>query len=238
MLEKSKIQILLILSFSIVLFLVGCVDTSVNPIPDSFNFRSQVKVVNLAGQSATIDLINKSGDKTSFGTVAFGAESQGGFKDIPAGSKTLMFNSESYKVTTETDRKIRLFVMGATSSERHVVKLTERYIFQTKNSPNNEDLYPKDSAVVAFINGSFDASIDGLHATANGIDTTITFASSVAPGKGMGGIQLKAADYTIGLMIGDSTYTSFPAKLGSQNRYTAVAYDSTNNLKGNIFLDD
>lgn len=239
MLKNSKIQILLILSLGIVLILAGCVDTSVNPIPSSLNYRSQVKVVNFATgvASATIQLQDKSGSKTSFGAVAYGAENGGGFKDIPAGNKTLLFNSESYKLSADTDIKMRVFILGS-SSDRSVAKLTERYIFQTKNSPNSENLYPSDSAAVNFMNGSSDASIDGFIATAQGGDTTVTFSSALESGNAVSNVKLKAGSYDFYVLSAGDTLATFKTVLGARSRYTAAVYGSSTTLKGKVFTDD
>jgi len=240
MLKNSKIQILLILSLGIVLFLAGCVDTSVNPIPSSLNYRSQVKVVNFATgvASATIKLQDKSGSVTSFGAVAYGAENGGGFKDIPAGNKTLLFNNgESYKLSADTDIKMRVFILGS-SSDRRVAKLTERYIFQTKDSPNSENLYPSDSAAVNFMNGSSDASIDGFIATAQGGDTTVTFSAALESGHAVSNVKLKAGSYDFYVLSAGDTLATFKTVLGARSRYTAAVYGSSTTLKGKVFKDD
>ena len=55
-----KNKLLVAMLFGILVYVVGCVDTSVQTIPESINYTSQLKVVNLVsgGGTATISLIS------------------------------------------------------------------------------------------------------------------------------------------------------------------------------------
>jgi len=245
MLKDNKIVLLFIVGISFMLLLAGCVDTSVNPIPSSFNFRSQVNVVNFAVgvDNASISMKAADGETISFGAVALGAESpSGSFKDVPAGSKIMSFNSESFKFNTEVDKKMRLFVIGADSSNRQVVKFTQRYIFQTKGDPSNDFLYRKDTSAIGFVNGSPDAKVDSISFVSSDstiANTTISFPSSLKLGSVGGYWYVKAGTYTVNIIFGDSVLTSINStKLNAQKRYTIAVYDTAGSLKNKVFTDD
>lgn len=242
--KKSYIQILLILGMTLTLLLAGCVDTSVQPIPSSFNFRSEVSLVNFAEgvNSAEFTMSSANGETVSFNTVAYG-EASSSFLDVPAGSKTLMFNSESYKFNTEIDKKIRLFVVG-TSADRKVVKFTQRYTFQTKSDPTSSSLYPEGMAGLAFFNGSSDAVVTKVHAVSADVDTMIAYASPLETGDFSNYKYLKAGTFTIDVIADnglaeDTVITSFQTQgLSSKGKYTAAIYDVKTNLKNKVLTDD
>jgi len=245
MLKNNGVRFLITLGISTLLFLAGCVDTSVNPIPSSFNFKSQLNIVNLAEgvAQADVSLRSKDGKVTNFGNVAFGAASNSGsYTEIAAGTKVLLFShdntTEQFQFSADTDRKIRVFVYGP-AGERDIYRHIERYIFQTKDAANNEHLYPKDSAQVAFFNGSSDAEVSALEAVSSSIDTVISFGNALGLGKAAPYAQLKADSYTF-YVIGSAsdTLTSFNMNLESKKRYTAVVYDVMANIKTKVFNDD
>ncbi len=224
-------------------FIVGCVDTSVQPIPSSFNFRSEVALVNFAEGvgAADFSMSTANGETISFGTLGFG-EASSAFLDVPAGSKTLKFNSESYKFNTEIDKKIRLFVVG-TSADRKVVKFTQRYTFQTADDPSNNFLYPENMAGIALANGSSDAVVTKIHAVSSDVDTMISLPSPLELGDIASYRYLKAGTYTLEIIAegsaGDTVITSFQTpSLSSKGRYTAAIYDVKASLKNKVFTDD
>ncbi len=242
--KNSYIRILLTFGMSLVFLMVGCVDTSVQPIPSKIDYRSQVKIVNLAPDISTADftLVTHAKKTISFGTIAYGDESAGDYKDIPAGSKQLQFNSETLKLTTEVDRRMRLFVVGATAADRDVIKMDDRYIFQKKDDPGSKMLYRPDTAAVAFANGSPGLAITKINAVSADVDTTLAIAlgyGSVANHQ-----YLKAGDYTINIISnnkagnGDSVVTSFQAGLTAKGRFTAVIYGNKTSLQNKVFTDD
>lgn len=244
MLKKSYFRILLVFGMVATLFFVSCVDTGVQPIPSSFDFQSQVAIVNLADGINTADftLTTHSGENISFGAIPFGEQNSEGFKNVPAGSKTLSFNSESFKLNTEVDKKMRLFAVGS-STERSVVKFTERYTFQTKDDPSNNFLYRNDTAAVAFANGSTDLVITGIHAV-SGTDTT-ALELSLELGDISGYQYLKAGNYSLDIFTnnssgdGDTLISTFQAgNLAAKGRYTAVVFDKKVSLKSKVFVDD
>ena len=51
--KADRVKLIYFFSISLLIFLYGCIDTNVQVIPSSFDFRSQLKVVNLASKSGT-----------------------------------------------------------------------------------------------------------------------------------------------------------------------------------------
>lgn len=238
--KKSYIRILFLFGMALTLTIVSCVDTSVQPIPSTIDYRSEVKVVNFAQgvSSADFTMLNADGSKIQFGAIPFGNEDNASsFVDVPAGSKSLSFNSEEFKFSADVDKKIRIFVIGP-SSERSVVKFTQRYIFQTKDDAAKNGLYRADTAAIAFFNGSVDAVISGIQAVSSTVDTTFEFSPSLEIGDAANYSYLKAGNFTMNVLSGDSTISVIQVNLEPQKRYTAAVYDTQASLKNKVFIDD
>ncbi|HKJ81465.1 MAG TPA: hypothetical protein VJ954_05530 [Ignavibacteriaceae bacterium] len=249
--KADKIKLLSIISISLILFLSGCVDTSVQPIQSSFNFRSQIKIVNLAPNtgSAAVTMAIASGGSNSY-DVAYGDESPASgqpFSDVPAGSKTFDISytnggSNNFKIVTETDMKMRLFILSDTTNTRSLVKSTQRYVWQTKGSDNGKGLYPADTAQLAFVNGCPDVSVSSLIFHVVPTDTTIADINvSVSKGDFLGGrgyAKVKAGSYSVFVVAGKDTVATMSFNGQSQGRYTAVIYDRLTNIQNKIFTDD
>ena len=237
-LHKSKL--LLALSICTVVFIAGCVDTSVQSIPPSIDYSSQIKVVNLVsgGGTATLTLNGQ-----SLGTVDFGSEvpgSQSAFLTIPSGNKILIagFTSvtDTFRFAAATDYKIRIFLVG-TAGSNNLVSNYQRYIWQTPGSANGSALFPADTGQVAFFNGSPDALLNSV--TFNGADTTtLEFDSPLALGDGVSYTKLKSGSYTFDVLYNDSLHVTFNYTLDSKGRYTAVIYDAATSIKNAVFIDD
>jgi hypothetical protein len=240
---------LLLIGFGLVLLIAGCVDTSVESIPSSIDYSSQIKTVNLVSGAGTATLTLNG---QSLGSADFGSEvpgSQSDFLTIPAGNKILnavfaSADTSDYQFATATERKIRIFLWG-TAASNDVVTFYQRYIWQTPGSDNAGDLFPAYTGQVAFFNGSPDAVL--LSVTFNGADTTtVDFeAGSGAIESGIGAwyIKLKSGDYSINISystLGGVTkdLPAFDYTLQSKARYTLVIYDVEVSLKNTIFVDD
>ena len=234
---QYKSKLLLALSICTVVFIVGCVDTSVQPIPVSIDYSSQIKVVNLVQDAGTATLTLNG---QPLGTADFGSEvpgSQTSFLTVPAGNKTLVANfssaaSQSYKFSALTDYKLRVFLVG----DSDLVAQTQRYIWQTKDSEDGKTLFPEGIGQVAFLNGSPDAVISEI--TMTGPDTTVVVTESLALGKSIPYIKLKAGDYSFDVLYNDSLHTTFNYTLGARGRYTAAIYDAAASIKNAVFVDD
>ena len=239
--KQTTIKLIALVGISLMFLFAGCVDTSVQPIPSHFNFRSQVKVVNLGyANGISITMNSQTGGPISFGTIAFGAESPTtlSFKDVPAGSKTIVASANTFKFVTGTDLKIRLFIVGNNSTGRVLVKSIERKIWQTKSSPSDKNLYPVDSAYVFFMNGSPDATVDGLIFKGGNTDTTVVFNKTLKMGEGASYMKLPAGSGTVYIISGSDTLSTNTYNFKSQSRYTSAIYDVKSNLKFKIYQDD
>lgn len=232
-----KTKLLVAFGIITVVFIAGCVDTNVNPIPDSIDYSSQIKVVNLVSGAgdATLSLNGQ-----SLGTAAFGTEvpASSGFLTIPAGSKTLTATysvaggNETYQFATATEYKIRAFLVG-TSAASEVVLFHQRYIWQTKDSDYGKTLFPADTGWVAFFNGSPDAVLNTV--SINGDETDL---GGLSAGNGYKYIKLPAGAYTFEVTYNDTLSTSFTYDVASKGRYTAVIYDASASIKNAVFVDD
>ena len=232
-------RLLLAISFWTVVFIAGCVDTSVSPIPTSVNYQSQLKVVNLVQGAGTATLTLNG---QSLGTVDFGGEIPGSgsaFLTIGAGSKTLNASfasaaNQEYKFSLVTDYKYRVFLVG-TASSNSAVRVSQRYIWQTKDSENGKALFPEGIGQVAFFNGSPDAVINSV--TMTGPDT-VTVTQSLALGKSISYTKLKAGAYAFDVLYNTNQHLKFDYTLGSKGRYTAVIYDAAASIKNAVLVDD
>lgn len=237
---KSKLLVAML--FGIMVYVIGCVDTSIQTIPESINYTSQLKVVNLVsgGGTATISLNNQ-----SLGSLDFGSElpnAQAAFLNIPSGNKVLNVTytggtAKEYRFAADTEYKLRVFLVG-TPSDAQVIKVLQRYTWQTKDSPNGALLFPADTGFVSFFNGSTDATLNGVTIN-NTLDTlNIDFASPLALGGINTSTKLKAGTYSFKVAYNDSLETFFEYTVGAKNRYTVVIYDTVGSLKNSVLVDD
>lgn len=233
-----KTRLLIAIGFISVLLIAGCVDTSINPIPDSIAYSSQMKVVNLvegAGQ-ATLTLNGQ-----PLGTAAFGSEVPGSgtdFLTVPSGSKVLAASftsaaNNTYQFAATTDRKFRVFLVGDATKNSAVI-MTQRYVWQTKDSQEGATLFPDGSGWVAFFNGSPDAVLNSVN-----IDgTTTNFTGGLAMGQGKGYVKLAAGSHNFVVTYNNNQTLSFTYNVASKGRYTAIVYDVAASIKNAVLVDD
>ena len=232
-----KTKLLMAMSIIVVVFIAGCVDTSVQSIPSSIDYSSQIKIVNLISGAGTATLTLNG---QSLGTVDFGSEipgSQVAFLTIPAGNKTLnavfATDTSDYLFAAATDYKLRVFLAG-TAASNELFTQYQRYIWQTPGSANGSALFPADTGQVAFFNGSPDAVINSV--TIN--DTTITFDSPLAMGIGTSYQKLNTGSSAFDVLYNDSLHVTFNYTLESKCRYTVAIYDAAASIKNAVFVDD
>ena len=233
-----KTKLLMAMSIFVVVFIAGCVDTSVQSIPSSIDYLSQIKIVNLVSGAGTATLTLNG---QSLGTVDFGSEIPGpqvAFLTIPAGNKTLVASFASadtndFQFATATDYKLRAFLVGTAASNELFTKY-QRYIWQTPGSANGSSLFPADTGQVAFFNGSPDAVINSV--TIN--DTTITFDSPLEMGVGTSYQKLTTGSSAFDVLYNDSLHITFNYTLESKGRYTVAIYDAAASIKNAVFVDD
>lgn len=242
--KADKFKLLYIFGISLIFYFVGCVDTSVDNIPTTFDFHSQVQVVNLASVNgtATIDIVNADG--TTDATTGqlnvgdtFPADGQA-FQDVPSGAKTVKVtfgsSTSSIRLTLDTERKMRLFLYNPDQNSVDIIKGVERYTWQEKNSDNSGDLFPPDTASISFFNASPDVSVDSIFVQGVPVDLS----ASLSVGESTSYIPFTpVGNYAV--TFKDTTDLASASKdLQSQGRYTAILYGTQGNLQAKIYTDD
>lgn len=229
-------QKILLLILPVIIILSGCVDTSGPVIPSSINYSSQMKVVNLViGSGNTSFVLNGQ----NFGSANFGEETPAGdFATITSGSKSLVANfsggsSKTYQFAAPTEYKFRIFLVGTLSSNESYL-VTQRYIWQTKNSPEGNPLFPENKGQLVIFNGSPDASIDAVILNTD----TVTFSTPLNSGQSTSYLAFPSGSKNVKVIYNGNQELSFTYDLGSRNRYTLVVYDQAASLKYKVFLDD
>lgn len=242
-----KTKLLLAIGFISAFLIAGCVDTSVNPIPDNIEYSSQIKVVNLV-TGAGVASLTLNGQ--SLGSADFGSEAPGsgnGFLTITSGSKTLAASfatggNNTYKFAAQTEKKFRVFLVGNDTLNSAVI-MTQRYIWQTKDSKEGEALFPDGFGWVAFFNGSADAVLNSV--SVDGTQTTFT--GGLAMGKAKGYIKLTAGSHSIDILYNDTEHITFDYTVQSKGRYTVVVFGqdtggggskSPLDIQYSVFTDD
>ena len=224
----DKVKFLLVLFSGLIFFISGCVDTSVQTIPDQIVYNSQVKLTNLVAGAGTATLTMNS---QSIGDLGYGEETTN--MTVQSGSKTLSatFSNASdkqYLFSLDVDYKYRVLLVG-TGSSNSAVKKAQRYIFQTPD-------VNADSANITFFNGSVDTVItmDITGPQTGGVSSALALgdfssATSFAPG-----------DYTVIVTYTnvDTLSKTFTYSVEQAHNYTAVVYDTLSTLKFKVFMDD
>jgi len=230
-------RLLLAIGICSVVFIAGCVDTDVNPIPPSIDYQSQMKVVNLVQGAGTATLTLNG---QSLGTAEVGSEVPGSGSDfltIPSGAKTLAASfgsaaNKNYQFAATTEIKFRVFLVG-TDSSNNAVLMVQRYIWQTKDSQNGAKLFPADTGWVAFFNGSPDAVLNSV--SINGASTSL---GNLESGSAYKYIKLAAGTYSFDVTYDTDQHVTFDYTVASKGRYTAAIYDEAASIKNTVFVDD
>ncbi len=252
--KADKFKLLYILGISLIFFFAGCVDTGVQNIATSFDFHSQVDVVNLSsnGGAATIKVYNVGNTLVkTISSLPVGGEFPGGttYMDLPSGSYTFIINYASvakvdtFKQVMDTDLRLRLYVLDVDSVTRTLDKNVQRYTWQSKDVANGKALFPADTASIMFVNGTPAVTLTKVELTG----TTATYAHSLAVGAGSpyqmfkvaGSTALTCNFYGASSSGGDSLLTSVSLTPKAQSRYSAVLYkDASGKLAGKVYTDD
>jgi hypothetical protein len=266
--KADKIKLSVIVGVSLLAFVVGCVDTAVQPIPTSINYNSDINVVNLTAGTgtATVSVYDAVVDKDSLAvnvlttkidyssallngsSVAEGSTvPTSAYQTVPAGGKAIVVTysntsvpADTFKLTTDTDYKMRLYIVGdASTGGRSLVKSTERYIWQTPGSADGAALFPADSGWIRFFNGSVNAgSVSQVEIKGGSVDTTVAVALSFKGGSPY--IQVPSGTaYTLFVTVGANVDSSQTVTPGSKGRYTTVVYgDTTAGVQVKVLTDD
>jgi hypothetical protein len=251
--KADNFKPLYILAISLIFYLVGCTDTSVQNLPTSIDYHSQIQIVNLASNAGAvkIDIYNPYGKlESTSGTLnlsdAFPGDGQN-FLDIPSGVKNFIVTyanatTQTIRLTIDSERKIKLFLINTDPTTTDLIKNDQRYTWQLKNTANGQGLYPSDTASISFFNGTLDATISDVVVQAVGIiDTTINFSTALKTGKGNSYIKFKApANYTITFKSDTLDLASTTFTPQSQGKYSAVIYGSqgSSSLQAKVYTDD
>ncbi len=255
--KADKFKLLYIFGISLIFYFIGCVDTSVQNIPTSIDYHSQLQIVNLdaLNGAATINIVNTEGTvEGSTGQLnigdAYPADGQP-FMDIPSGTKTFNVSYTSgatatYRLTIDTERKIRLLLINPDAASTNLLKGDVRYTWQDKNSANAGNLYPADSASISFLNFTPDVSVSDVSVNGDPLGISLGIA------KGSGYSLFGAGDYTIaflqdttgfasdttGLIPGEPTLATGSISAQSKGRYSAILYGTAGNYKAKVYTDD
>ena len=226
----DKVKFLLVLCSGLIFFIPGCVDTSVQSIPSSFDQRSQVTFVNLVAGAgdATFTIDGKS--------VSAGYATESGVVDIPAGNRNISVNfasgpAQNYSFSADVDAKMRVYFVG-TDSASDITRFTLRRIDGTINTI-------PDTALVSFFNGSPGSTLNGF-SYVEGTDTSdVEFDAPVDFGSKSETLQFLPGDYTVISLAYDDTTAAISTALNVQanTRYTGVTYDLPSNMKLNVLTD-
>jgi hypothetical protein len=225
----DKVKFLLVLCSGLIFFITGCVDTSVQTIPDQIVYHSQVKFTNLVTGAGTATL---SMNGQSIGDLGYGEETS--LLTVQAGSKTLSATytgaaDQQYLFSLDTDYKYRVLIVG-TASSSSIVKNTQRYIFQTPD-------VPADSAVITFFNGSSSDTVNSIDISG---PQTGGVTTALAPGDFSTSSSYAPGDYTVQVSYSNvvSMSKTFNYSIAKAHKYTAVVYDTLSTLKFKVFMDD
>ena len=263
--KADKIKLSVIVGVSLLAFVVGCVDTSVQPLPTSINYKSEVNIVNLTtgAGAATFTVYNATVNQDSlanntlfapidYSSIAFSGTADMGsalpastYQEVPSGSKAIVASyanipayKDTFRLAFDSQYKMSVFIFGDTSDGgRTYYKSLERYTWQSPGSSDGAALFPSGESAFRFVNGCPDASFLQVQIYAAANDSLIDFANADYK-EGLSYYQLAAGNYYF-LIVGDNNvYDSVAVSMGSMKRYTIVSYDNNANLQSKVLTDD
>lgn len=261
--KADKIKLSVIVGVSLLAFVVGCVDTAVQPIPTSIDYTSDVNIVNLAVGTgvATIKVYKAVVDQNALaqdtlrtkidyssaiinGTADLGSTlPASSYQEIPSGGLAVVASyansaaaADTFFLSADAQYKARYFIVGDTSSAgRQLIKADERYTWQTPGSTDGAQLFPSNTGGVRVVNGSPDGtvSIDIQDGSGNSLDKADVDFSSAA-----GYYELPSGKNYNLIVTAGSTVDTTAITPGSQKRYTAIVYNYAANLQVKVLTDD
>ncbi len=214
----------------------GCVDTSGPVIPSSINYMSEMKIVNLVQGSGSTSLVL---NDQSLGNVDFASEyPAGNFLSIPSGNKALKVTfsggtTKTFQFPAATEYKFRVFLYG-TTSESEMKVVTQRYIWQTKNSKEGAPLFPENKTQVCVFNASTNALLNQVIV---GNDTA-SFPTPLGLGSSSPYLMFNGSSTNIKLIYNDTVSVTINTSLQTKSRYTLVTYDDGSAVNFKVFTDD
>jgi len=239
---------------SLLAFVVGCVDTAVQPIPTSVDYKSEVSVVNLTmgTGTATVNVYNGVADPDSlarnilftaidYSSPAFTGQANLGeavpatnYQEVPSGQKALVVSytnatTDTFRLTFDSQRKMRIYILDDVGAgTRTYLKQTERYTWQSPGSTDGAALFPSGISNIAFMNGSpSNVDITAFKITGGTLDTTITLDDPDTYTGKTPYYHFAADTYTISVWSGTDSLGSVSQSFGAQKRYTTMLYGDT-----------
>jgi hypothetical protein len=262
--KADKIKLSVIVGVSLLAFVVGCVDTAVQPLPTSINYKSEVNIVNLTtgAGAATFTVYNATVNQDSlanytlfapidYSSIAFSGTADMGsalpastYQEVPSGSKSIVASyaniayKDTFRLAFNSQYKMSVFIFGDTSAGgRTYYKSLERYTWQSPGSSDGAALFPSGESAFRFVNGCPDASSLQIQIYAAANDSLIDFGDFNYQDV-VSYYQLAAGNYYF-LIVGDNNvYDSVAVSMGSMKRYTIVSYDNNANLQSKVLTDD
>jgi hypothetical protein len=262
--KADKIKLSVMVGVSLLAFVVGCVDTAVQPIPTTVDYKSDVNIVNLAAGTgaATVNVYHAVVDQNALASnilqtkIDYSSATMSGtgialgstlpastYQEIPSGGLAVVVTyansaaKDTFLLSANSQYKMRLFIVGDTSAAgRSLVKGTERYIWQTPGSTEGAQLFPAGSGWLKVFNGCPDSSVSF------DVQDAATDSSYDKAGldfsTGAGYYQLPSGKNYNLIVTAGSTVDTVAFTPGSQKRYTAIIYNFGANLQVNVLTDD
>ena len=263
--KADKIKLSVMVGVSLLAFVVGCVDTAVQPLPTSIDYTSEVSVVNLTAGTgtATISVYNAKVNADSltnnlllteidYSKAAISANvdlgstlPDNGYQELPAGGKAIVVSytnsayKDTFKLTTDSQYKMRIFIVGDTAAgTRTAIKSAERYTWQTPSSTDGAQLFPADSGWLRVFNGSPDGSGAVSVDVRDAVKDSSYDAADVNFKSVSSYFKLPSGNNFNLIVTAGSTVDTVAFTPASQKRYTAVVYNYAASLLVKILTDD
>ena len=247
---KKANKIGLVFISLILIFLVGCLETDQTTFPESIDYRSEVKLVNLAADAGNVNFEIyslpdiKSRTKENEGSVNLGGEwPSDRYQNVPSGRKQILISygstTDTLNLSFKTERKMKIYLVKSGKKISQIIR-DERYIWQTKGSTEGAHLFKTDTARVSITNASA-VEVTGIRYITGG--DTVKIDKSALASLASKSIELTAPkDYVFlfDTKVGDVEKTlEMPYNFKAQTRYSFVLYGKTqDNLVGKVFIDD
>jgi hypothetical protein len=263
--KADKIKLSVIVGVSLLAFVVGCVDTSVQSIPNTVNYNSEVAIVDLTVGTGTAtissygsvvdqdslatnvlttkyDWLNKitgiSGNMTMGSTLP----ADGSFLTVPSGKKAFVVTytgiaaADTFQLSMVSNYKERFYLVGDTG-QRQLIAGTQRYIWQTPGSTEGATLFPSGSGWLEVFNGSPDGTIS-VDVQDAATDSSYDAADVAFSRATAGYFQLPSGkNYNLIVTAGSTVDTVAFAPV-SLKRYTAIVYNNAASLQIKVLTDD
>lgn len=147
---------------------------------------------------------------------------------------TVVINPDSIRIDST-------IVLDSVINNYDVQSSDQRYVWQKKGTSEGASLFPADTIQILLFNGSPDFSVGQLRLYGGSVDETVSLSASVDYKGSSGYVKFgatTAGQYSLDVISADTTITIGPFTAAPQNRFTAVIYDYSAVVKGNIFTDD